>query len=163
MARSLTLNELDRLKALCSGALTPSAEAWREIRESLDNAPVEELSGAFLEELSALLDAQWPDDLRATMCGMRWDEQMVRGEVDPRFQIVRTLKYDHVFVGRFTGIMIRSPRPRPGAIGQARAPSSWDHLSQINFGGQNLNDADLEALRLGSSPIGASGIRALAD
>lgn len=56
--------------------------------------------------------ATWDDELRATMCGMTWDDQFFAGQPDPRSSIVRYLRFDRYFAGRYD----HRSRRRGGAI-----------------------------------------------
>ncbi len=160
------LNILD----LCRGE--PSPESWRLICEGLSAIPTRALTPARLDEIEGALDRHWPDELRATMCGMFWDEALMRGRRDVRHRVVRSLRYDRVFIGRFGGIMMRSPDHIPGAIARGQAPQTWEHLSRVNLGGQTLSADDLAAMAAAPMPalrhltIGAAtaeGVRALSD
>jgi len=59
------------------------------------------------------------DELRATMCGMTWDDEFFDGAPNPRSTIVRYLRFDRYFSGRYDS----SLRTRGRAIdaGQMRA------------------------------------------
>ncbi|MEM9071967.1 MAG: hypothetical protein AAGE52_25900 [Myxococcota bacterium] len=137
------------LEALCQGEPTP--ERWRDIVEVLESLGPS-VPRDRIERLNGFL-AHWPDELRATMCRLDWDERMVRGEADPRFRLFRHLKYDSIFIGRYTGIMMRSPKIPPGIIAATNAPSTWDQLAIINLQGQRLTTSDLHALARARLPF----------
>ena len=73
-------------------ARSPSPESWRLLCEALAALPEREGSERAAEIEPAL--AAWDDDLRATMCGMDWDDRFFAGNPDPRSAIVRFLRFD---------------------------------------------------------------------
>lgn len=127
-------------------AAEPSAEAWRTLCERLSKLKRAEVSSDLLGDLDAQMGDRWPDSLRATMCGMKWDEDMLAGRHDPRHLLVRTLRYDKYFSGRYTGLMIRSPDHVAGSIARSKAPQHWTQLRSIRLSHQNLSDADVRAI-----------------
>lgn len=164
-----TLND-DELGALLAGP--PHPEAWRAIADHLIAT-----EGDALEPLIAEVDAAlagWPDELRQTMCGQPWDENLVRGIHDPRHRVVRSLRYDSVFVGRYGGLMMRSPPVEASGLhAMGQSPDS-KVLTRVNLRGQRLGPEaghafgaatcfdSLEWLDLSGTKLGTEGITALA-
>lgn len=130
---------------------TPSAETWRLICQTLAALPDDEVDPVALEGIEAALE-HWPVELRATMCGMKWDEMLIDGTADPRLRLVRVLRYDRIFSGRYTGIMIRKPDVHPGRIARGRAPATWNHLVNVNLRGQKLGVEDMDAIASAELP-----------
>ncbi len=127
-------------------ARTPSPESWRLLCEALAALP-EDRAMKEIGRITADLDA-WPDELRATMCGMNWDDRFFAGDPDPRSVIVRHLRFDRIFSGRYGGMMIRSPTLQGTSL---RGLSTTDGVRRLTM------------LDLGYHPIGREGARALAS
>src|SRR5262249_44731037 len=78
--------------------------------------------------------AQWPDELRATMCGMTWDDQFFDGEPNPRSTIVRYLRFDRHFSGRYNdGLRMRGRDLDADTMRAMCASPGVRHLTRINF------------------------------
>ncbi len=160
----------DELDALLEGP--PHPEAWRAIAEHLIASEGEELEPLIAKVDAALAD--WPDELRQTMCGQPWDENLVRGVHDPRHRVVRSVRYDSVFVGRYGGLMMRSPPVEASGLhAMGQSPDSRV-LTRVNLRGQRLGPEaghafgaatcfdSLEWLDLSGTRLGTEGITALA-
>ena len=96
---------MDELEQL---ARDPSPESWRLLCEGLAALP-EDAALTGIERIEGILDA-WPDELRATMCTLGWDDTFLAGQPDPRSRIIRYFRFDSVFLGRYGGLMMRNPR-----------------------------------------------------
>jgi Ran GTPase-activating protein (RanGAP) involved in mRNA processing and transport len=100
-----------------------------------------------IDDMKPALEA-WPDELRATMCGMDWDDHFFDGRPDPRSVIVRNLRYDRFFTGRYGGLMIRSRTLNARDMTRLAAAKGISQLACID---------------LSYNPIGGVGVRELAS
>jgi Ran GTPase-activating protein (RanGAP) involved in mRNA processing and transport len=153
-------------------ASTPSPESWRLLCEALDAMPLDEAKRA-VTALTKRLEA-WPDELRATMCGMSWDDRFLEGRPDPRSAIVRHLRLDRLFFGRYGGMMIRSAKVGPAELERLGAARGSRHLKILNLSRHPLGAAGMQALAgarwlgnlrrlvLDGCGLGAAALRALA-
>lgn len=153
-------------------AKEPSPEAWRILCESLAAMPLK-TALAEIERLNPLL-AKWDDTLRATMCGMSWDDQFFAGKPDPRSSIVRFLRHDRLFFGRYGGMRFRSPNLDAGHMNALGSAAGVATLTRIDFSyhalgasgvsalSESHNFVGLKALKLSSCGIDQAAIEALA-
>ncbi len=165
------LETIARIRALAAADFHP--ERWRELCERLAELPPAPEVAGLIEEIEPLLK-DWPDEWRATMCGLSWDERMMRGELNPRHRIVRYLRYDSVFIGRYGSIMVRSPDVVGSRMGGLRGSRALAHVKRLNLKGQrrlgdegadamaNAEMPRLERLDLSGCGLSAVGVGAIA-
>ncbi|MFT3698600.1 MAG: hypothetical protein QM831_35975 [Kofleriaceae bacterium] len=124
-------------------AREPSPESWRLLCQGLDKLSVPEAQAAIVK-LEPLL-ATWQDELRATMCGMTWDDEFFAGQPNPRSSIVRHLRFDRIFSGRYDHSMRMRTQLIVPAIASLAAAEGTQQLTMINLSYQ-LDDAGVAAL-----------------
>ena len=127
-------------------AREPSPEAWRLLCQALDKLPVPEALAA-IETIEPLL-ATWPDELRATMCGMTWDDEFFAGQPNPRSTIVRYLRFETVFIARYDHSIRMRPRLNADSMRTLITSPAVKHLTRINLGSQ-LDGNGVDALARG--------------
>lgn len=148
----------------------PSPAGWRAMSEALERLP--QLGAEEIREIDEALSG-WPDDLRATMCGTSWDDKLFAGEEDARLALFRYLRYDATHIGRYGGIMMRSPPISRTHLRSLSRTSSASSLTRINLSYQRglgaaigeLSRAPLDKLailELRGCALGDSGASALA-
>jgi|GEM_PF-3911253 len=128
---------------------------------------------AAIDDMTSALES-WPDELRATMCGMDWDDHFFDGHPDPRSVIVRNLRYDRFFVGRYGGMMIRGRTLGAGDMKSLASAKGASRLTRIDLsynpigsaGARSLSAAKhlgaLRELRLGGCDLDGAALGALA-
>lgn len=127
-------------------ARRPSPEAWRIICQTLDTMALKDAARAILRLKKYL--AVWPDELKATMCGMSWDDKFLDGKPDPRSVIVRHLRLDKIFMGRYGSLVIRNVHLDPEMLQRLGHSRGSRHLTMLTISGHHL---------------GAPGMRQLAE
>ncbi len=88
----------------------------------------------------------WPDELRATMCGMSWDDKFFEGKPEPRSTIVRHLRVDKVFSGRYGQLVIRNVRLSPESILKLGDARGARHLTMLTISGQHIGPLGMQRL-----------------
>ena len=115
-------------------AREPSPEHWRLLCQALDKLSVQDTDAA-ITSIEPLLDS-WPDKLRATMCGMTWDDEFFAGRPNPRSTIVRYLRFDRLFTGRYDHSIRMRPQLQAAQVGVMSRSDGMKHLTWINLGNQ---------------------------
>lgn len=163
-------NDEALLDAVRRGA---SPEAWRALLTLLQNAPAEPPDRPSLDAVEALLEG-WPDGLRATMCGAPWDDTLFAGGDRFGLRLVRKLRYDSTFVGRYGGMMMRSPNLTLAHLGGLAASPATAFLTELDFASQDVGAEGarvlagnprltaLRRLRLSGAKLDDAAARALA-
>ncbi|MEO8707270.1 MAG: hypothetical protein ABI867_45000 [Kofleriaceae bacterium] len=113
----------------------PSPESWRRLCEALDRMETAAALAA-IAQLEPALEA-WPDELRATMCGMTWDDEFFAGTPNPRSTIVRYLRFDRTFSGRYDFSMrVRGRDLTPATMRAMCGSDGVRHLTRVHLGYQ---------------------------
>ena len=112
----------------------PTPENWRLLCQALDNLSVADAADA-IASIEPLLET-WPDKLRATMCGMTWDDEFFAGKPNPRSTIVRYLRFDRLFTGRYDHSIRMRPQLQATQVGTMSRAEGMNHLTWINLNNQ---------------------------
>lgn len=128
-------------------ARDPSPESWRLLCEALADLPEAEAMSR-IATIESDLEA-WDPKLRATMCGMDWDNRFFAGTPDPRSTIVRFLRFDRIFFGRHGGMRMRSPYLGISQMAGLASSPAAGRLTRMDFSYHPLGEGGVRALARG--------------
>jgi Ran GTPase-activating protein (RanGAP) involved in mRNA processing and transport len=128
----------------------PSPENWRLLCEAIHALPSDSSLAPLLARVEEAIQL-WPYELRSTMCNLPWDEQLIKGIHNQKTSIVRYLRYDRIFSGRYGELMFRSPNATPENLLAMCASSVTKNLQKINLSYQKLGPSAGEMLASSAS------------